>query len=133
MPNLESKEFDIVTLNKKIPMHIHKDGMLSECYNTKQALIINDVTQSFLYKEKRDNFLEYSIKDLLLAPVLDDTPQKKVLAILWASIPEGSWNQYTQKDLDYMTKFSIFIKKFLQEKDFISQDNVTDAGVTDCM
>ena len=133
LPKLESKEFEIITLDKKIPMNINKEGIVSECYHTKQPLIVNDVTQSFLYKEKHDNFLEYPIKDLLVVPVLDDSAQKNVLAILWAAIPKGSWNQYTQKDLDYMARFSIFIKRFLQQKELAPKDDVSDAGFLDCM
>ena len=118
LAKLKSKEFEVITLDKKIPMNIDKEGIISECYHTKQPLIVNDVTQGFLYKEKYDNFLGYSIKDLLVVPVLDDSAQKNILAILWAAIPKGSWNQYTQKDIDYMARFSIFIKRFLQQKEF---------------
>ncbi len=133
LSNLESKEFEVMTLNKKIPMNIDKEGIVSECYHTKQPLIVNDVTRSFLYKKKQDNFLEYPIKDLLVVPVMDDTPQKNILAILWAPILKGSWNQYTQIDLDYMERFSIFIKRFLQQKKLVDTENETDVGFTDCM
>jgi GAF domain-containing protein len=133
LPKLETKEFEVITLNKKIPMNIDKESIISECYHTKQALIVNDVAQSFLYKEKRDNFLEYTIKDLLVVPVLDDSAQKNILAILWAAIPVGSWNQYTQKDLDYMARFSIFIKRFLQQKELVAKEDIADAGFLDCM
>ncbi len=128
LPKLESNEFKIITLNKSRPINMNKESIISECYRTKQPLIVNDVKESFLYKEKYDNFSEHSIKDLLVIPVLDDSAQKNILAILWASIPIGSWNQYTQKDLDYMTRFSIFIKRFLQQKKFTPEDNVADAG-----
>lgn len=133
LPKLESKEFEIITLDKKIPMKIDKESVISECYNTKQPLIVNDVTQSFLYKEKYDSFLEFEIKDLLVVPVLDDSAQKDILAILWAAIPKGSWNQYTQKDLEYMARFSIFIKRFLQQKELVDKEDVSDAGFADCM
>jgi len=134
LPRVETQEFEIVTLNKTIPMNLEGESVISECYNTKQALIINDITRSFLYNEKYDNFMNYDLKDLLLVPIVDDTPQKNVLAIMWAAITKGSWNQYTQKDLSYMSRFSIFIKRFLQEKDIIeSKDEKEDASFLDCM
>ncbi len=132
-PKFESEEFEIISIDKTIPMNIDKDGIISECYHKKQPLMVNDVTKSFLYKVKYDNILENGIKDLLVAPILDDSAQKNILAILWASIPLGSWNQYTQKDLDYMTRFSVFIKRFLQEKELISTECSEDSGYTDCM
>ena len=129
----DSQEFEIVTLDKTIPMDIKKESILSECYKTKQPLIINDATRSFLYREKTDNFLNLDIKDLLLVPIMDDSSEKNVLAIIWAAITIGSWNQYTPRDLDYMTRFSIFFKRFLQGKDIVSSGNVEDAGFLDCM
>jgi len=129
----ESKEFEIVTLDKNIPMDINKESILSECYKTKQPLMINDVTRSFLYREKTDNFLNLELKSLLLIPIVDDSSEKNVLAIMWAAITSGSWNQYTQKDLDYMTRFSIFIKRFLQEKDIVANESNEDGGFVDCM
>ena len=133
LPVLENKEFEVVTLGKNIPMEIDKKGVISECYTTKQPLIVNDVTESFLYKAKYDNFLEVEIKDLLVVPILDDSSEKNVLAILWAAIPKGSWNQYTQKDIDFMARFSIFIKRFLQEEGSVPIHTVLDAGFTDCI
>ncbi|WP_457747904.1 ATP-binding protein [Sulfurimonas sp.] len=134
LPKHDTKEFEIVTLGKNIPMHLEKESVISECYNTKQPLIVNDITRSFLYNEKYDNFMNYELKDLLLIPIVDDTPQKNVLAVMWAAITKGSWNQYTQKDLSYMTRFSIFIKRFLQEKDLIeTKEEKEDASFLDCM
>ena len=129
----ESKEFEIVSLDKNIPMDIDKESILSECYNTKQPLMINDATRSFLYIEQIDNFLNLELKDLMLIPIVDDSNEKNVLAIMWSSITKGSWNQYTQKDLDYMLRFSIFIKRFLQEKEMVPNENNKDAGFVDCM
>jgi len=129
----EEKEFEIITLNKRIPMDLRKESVLNECFKTKQPLIVNDATRSFLYHEKSDNFLNLEIKDLLLVPIVDDSSEKNVLAIMWAAITKGSWNQYTQKDLDYMTRFSIFIKRFLQDKEFVPTEEGEDAGFLDCM
>ncbi len=129
----ESQEFEIVTLDKTIPINIKKESVLSECYKTKQPLLLNDATRSFLYHKKIDNFLDLDIKDLLLIPIVDDSSEKNVLAIIWVAITNGSWNQYTQKDIDYMTRFSIFFKRFLQGKELVSAENVEDTGFLDCM
>jgi signal transduction histidine kinase/ActR/RegA family two-component response regulator len=129
----EEKEFEILTRSQSIPFDIKKESILTECYTTKQPLLVNDVTRSFLYHEDIDNFLHLELKDLLLIPIVDDSPEKKVLAIIWSAITQGSWNQYTQKDLEYMIRFSMFIKHFLQEKEFIPQEKHESAGFHDCM
>jgi signal transduction histidine kinase/ActR/RegA family two-component response regulator len=134
LPKHETKEFEVITLDKSIPMRLDEESVITECYKTKQSLIINDVVRSFLYNEKFDNFMNYELKDLLLIPVVDDTEEKNVLAIMWAAITKGNWNQYTQKDLNYMTRFSIFIKRFLQEKNLIeTKEKKDDASFLDCM
>jgi len=133
LPKEESQEFEIITLDKSIPMDLAKESILSECYKTKQPLMINDVTRSFVYREKTDNFLNIELKDLLLIPIVDDSSEKDVLAIIWAATTLGSWNQYTQKDIDYMTRFSIFFKRFIQGKDIVSTEKTEDAGFLDCM
>ncbi len=133
IPKYDTNEFKIVTLDKTIPMALESESILTECFNTKQPLIVNDATRSFLYNEKNDNFLNLEIKDLLLIPITDDTSEKKVLAIMWTTVLKGSWNQYTQKDLTYMTRFSIFIKRFLQNKDLIITETKEDGSFLDCM
>jgi len=134
LPNEEESSFEVVTLQKSIPMNLKSESLLSECYKTKQPLIVNDVTRSFLYNEEYDNFLNCELKDLMLIPIVDDSPQKNVLALMWAAITKGSWNQYTQKDLNYMSRFSIFIKRFLQDQELISEDESKDErGFLDCM
>ena len=133
LPKLESKEFEIITLGKNIAIDFNQESILSECYKTKQPLMINDVTRSFVYREKIDNFLNLDVKDLLLIPIVDDSSEKEVLAIIWATITGGSWNQYTQKDIDYMTRFSIFFKRFIQGKNIVSIEHKEDAGFLDCM
>jgi signal transduction histidine kinase/ActR/RegA family two-component response regulator len=129
----EEKEFEILTRSQSIPFDIKKESILTECYTTRQPLLVNDVTRSFLYHEDIDNFLHLELKDLLLIPIVDDSPEKKVLAIIWSAITQGSWNQYTQKDLEYMIRFSMFIKHFLQGKEFIPQEKHENAGFHDCM
>jgi len=118
----DTQEFEIVTQNKTIPMNLKIESILSECYTTKQPLIVNDATRSFLYSKKVDNFFNLEVKDLLLIPVIDDSKDKNVLAIVWAAIPAGSWNQFTQKDLNYMTRFYVFIKRFLHKKELITNE-----------
>ncbi|MEN8303733.1 MAG: ATP-binding protein [Campylobacterota bacterium] len=129
----DTKEYELVTLNKKIPMNLDVDSILSECYKTKQPLLVNDATRSFLFNEKDDNFLKCDIEDLLLVPILDDSSEKNVLAIIWSTITKGGWNQYTQKDVNYMVRFSIFFKSFLQEQKPVITDTSSDTSFLDCI
>ncbi len=129
----DTQEFEIVTLNKKIPMNLKIDSVLSECYKTKQPLLVNDATRSFLYNKKNDNFLNYDIENLLLIPIFDDSSEKNVLAIIWSATTKGNWSQYTQKDVNYMVRFSIFFKRFLQEEESVTKDNLHDAPFLDCI
>lgn len=131
--NQDKNIFDLLTYDKRIPIDIKSEGVLYECYRTKQPLMVNDVTRSFLYKQKKDNILNVNLKDLLLVPIIDDSKDKNVLAIIWAAIEEGSWNQYTQKDLEYMRRFSIFLKRFLQGKEMVVQEDSQNTGFLDCM
>lgn len=121
-----------VTQNLDIPLNPRHENILMECYNTKQSLMINDATRSFLYREKIDNFLGIELKDLLLIPVIDDSAERNVLAILWTAIRKGSWNQYTQKDLDYMTRFAMLTKRFLLDEHPATIDDVAELNMEAC-
>ena len=129
----DTQEYEVVSLNKTIPMNLKIDSVLSECYKTKQPLLVNDATRSFLYNKIHDNFLNCDLENLLLIPILDDSSEKNVLAIIWSATLKGGWNQYTQKDVNYMTRFSIFFKRFLQEKEAINDDGMHDAPFLDCI
>ena len=130
--NDNKKSFETVTLDKQVSIDLKKDSILSECYKTKQPFIVNDVTRSFLYRKKIDNFLDCEIKDLLLIPVIDDSADKNVIAIIWAAITLGEWNQYTQKDIDYMIRFALFIKRFLYEGGR-DKERIFENDFSDCM
>ena len=130
--NDNKKSLDTVTLDKQISIDLKKESILSECYQSKQPLIVNDVTRSFLYREKIDNFLDCQIKDLLLIPIVDDSADKNVMAIIWAAITKGEWNQYTQKDIDYMLRFTLFIKRFLYEGGR-DKEHMVEHVFSDCM
>ena len=131
--NQKKNVYELPTCKKTIPIDTTLESMLSECYKTKQPLILNDVTRSFLYNKKQDNLLNLDLKDLLLVPIIDDSKDKNILAIIWAATKEGNWNQYTQKDLEYMTRFSMFLKIFFKEKDMVSEVNTEDTSFLDCM
>jgi len=127
----EKKEFSVLTRGDVLPFY-EGESLLMEAYRTKQPLLINDVTRSFLYKEEIDNFLGMEIKDLMLVPVVDESDERKVVAILWAAIPAGSWNQYTQKDLDYMSRFAMLSKRFLIDQDPMSSESVMEMNMEEC-
>ncbi len=129
--NSDTKEFEIPTHDKTVPFNIKQDSILSECYKSKQALFVNDITRSLIYNKKIDNFLNLNLKNLLLIPILDDSNERNILAIMWMAILSDSWNQYTQKDLEYMTRFSIFIKRFLHENSLVDDDCVDDTNFLD--
>lgn len=129
----DTQEYKIVSLDKTIPMNLEVDSILSECYKTKQPLLVNDATRSFLYNEKKDNFLNYDIENILLIPILDDSSEKNVLAIIWSVTTKGNWSQYTQKDVNYMVRFSIFFKRYLQEKELVNDEGIDDAPFLDCI
>ena len=129
----ENQTVHIPTLQKNIPVNFSEESILSECYTTGQPLLVNDATRSFLYHEKIDNFLDIEIKDLLLIPIIDDSAKKHVMAIIWASTLKGNWNQFTQKDLDYMSRFSILVKHFLLGGKEVSENTDKDPGLQDCM
>jgi len=128
----DEKVFHAVTQDLDIPLNPSHENILMECYNTKQSLMVNDVTRSFLYREKIDNFLGIELKDLLLIPVIDNSEERNVLAILWTAITKGSWNQYTQKDLDYMTRFAMLTKRFLLKEHPATSQEVAELNMEEC-
>ena len=128
----EEKIFHAVTQKQDIPLNPKQENVLMECYNTKQSLMINDATRSFLYREKIDNFLGIELKDLMLVPVFNDSKERNVLAILWSAIPKGSWNQYTQKDLDFMTHFAMRTKRFLLNEHPAGVDEIAELNRREC-
>jgi signal transduction histidine kinase/ActR/RegA family two-component response regulator len=105
----DERSFFIPSKMVKIPMEEGEDSLLIETYRSKNSLLVNDVKKSFLYNPKIDNiFDDTDLKSLMLVPVVE---KGEVVAILWAAIPSQSWDIFTQKDLDYLTRFSMMIKK----------------------
>ena len=132
LPQLNTNEFYVIDLDKKIPLTTEENSILSECYNRKQPLIVNDVKKSFLYNEKHDNFIGCEIKDILVMPIL--SKDRDVLAILWAATTRKRLNQYTQKHIDRMSKLSVYIKNFIEGKTAISSlyTKELEDSLTDC-
>ncbi len=104
----------ILSTGEVVPRHPHHKGILSEVFQTKQAFILNDVHQSFLYQDTYDNITQTPITNLMVIPILSPRSSHEILAILWAAIPKGDLNQYTQLDLSYMTRFSTLIARLFQ-------------------
>ncbi len=130
--NPEDQIFQLVNDERTIPIRPEIESILMETYRSKQSLFINDVTRSFLYNDKIDNFLNLPLKDMMLIPIIDNTIEKNVLAILWTAITSGSWNQYTQKDLDYMTRFAMFTKRFLLNENPKSTGEILELNTEVC-
>jgi len=126
---LKEQVFQSVTGEMTIPMQPEKESILMETYRSKQSLLINDVTRSFLYNKEIDNFLNLPLKDMMLIPIIDESKKKNVVAVLWTAITSGSWNQYTQKDLDYMTRFAMFTKRFLLNQNPKSAEEIMGLNV----
>ena len=66
-------------------------------------------------------------------PVVGDRADQEVLALIWASIPKGNINQYTQKDLEYMSRFSNLVKNYLQNRGEAAKDLSLDLSMADCI
>ncbi len=127
----ENNIFEIASHNKSIPIH-EEGGVISESLNSRQPFIINDVANSFLYQEEADNIFDYPLKDLMIIPFVESKADQNIVALLWAGIPEKSWNQYTQKDLDYMVRFTLYMKKFLPQSPSPVKKK-SDVSIPDCM
>ena len=68
----------------------------------------------------------------MVVPILNDKSNNDVLGIIWAAIPKGDLNQYTQKDIDYISRFSSFVKKFLLDNGNISENTSLKTDLLDC-
>ena len=109
------KILETVTLEKNITIDISSsESMLRKCYHTKEALFSNDIVRDTDYNKEIDNFLAYSLKNLLVVPLQNE--EKEILGLIWAGIPQKDWNQYMQSDVKYMMQFSTLNKKMLQKE-----------------
>ncbi len=125
IPSSSSDEIVLSAFDQKftIKANIQEDSSILQAYKSKQPLIINDVSRSFLYNPEFDNFNDLPVKNLLLIPIVDKGEGKSVLAILCAVMTKGNFNLYTQKDLDYMIKFSILMRKLFDKKSSGANDD----------
>ena len=101
---------------------IHDTSIIIEALRNQQPLIANDIQISFIYNRKIDNLIidsDQKLKDLLIVPVIE--PEKnEIVAMIWAATYPHNLNQFIQKDMDYMIRFSPIIRKILKKNTLIA-------------
>jgi len=109
----EKHRLTTVSLEKNIYLDISFKSMLSKCIQTKKAQFSNDIDRDTLYNEEIDNFLNYTLKNLLLIPLY--TEDRQILGIIWAAIPQKNLNQYMQSDINHLEKISTLSHSILEQ------------------
>ncbi|SFV64499.1 Sensory transduction histidine kinase [hydrothermal vent metagenome] len=117
MPLIES-ESKTYSLNDK--------GILSQCYQSHQPLLVNDIHRSLLFNEGIDCLDKEDIYKILVVPVLNNNVDKNMLGIVWIGIDKG-FQQFIQQDIDNLVRFTNATKRFLFESDSLSSDDNKDS------
>jgi len=109
----------------KLDISNSKESAIQECCKTKNAIVIQDVSRSFIFNQDIDNFANLNIKSLMLVPLIDSQSQE-VIGIIWAGILKGNINQYTQEDLNYMKRLAKLASRYLMIAKKSSKENSID-------
>lgn len=88
---------------------LDQSGILSQCYESHQALFINDIERSLLFNEKVDSLNEKSIAKVLIIPILSDSEKKEVMGMLWIGVGKG-FQQFIKADIDKLVQFATATK-----------------------
>lgn len=106
---------------------LDEGGILSQCYEFQQPLIVNDIQRSLIYNQKIDNLDIKSVSKILVLPVVENRKEKNIIGIIWIGIDKG-FQQFIQQDIDNLVRFSNIIKHKL----FFSADNIEDNSLAAC-
>ncbi|MEA3492337.1 MAG: ATP-binding protein [Campylobacterota bacterium] len=98
------------------PYAIDDRGVLAQCYESHQPLIINDIERSLLYNSQIDSLGREDIYKVLVVPVLDSDASKNILGVVWVGIERG-FKQFIQKDVDQLVQFTNAVASQLFDHD----------------
>ncbi len=94
-------------------------------FNTRMPLIINDVTNSFLYNKHIDNPFKFKVENIALVPLYKDTCGTCMLGCLMMYQQPGSKKIFYKKDLESIEKqVGILALKSDQEEDLATKSLV---------
>ncbi len=91
-------------------------GILAQCYESHQPLIINDIDRSLLYNSEVDSLDRKGVYKVLVVPILDSDVSKDILGIIWVGIHKG-FKQFIQKDVDQLVQFTNAVTSRLFSRD----------------
>ena len=101
------------TLSKEtLYFPLDKGGVLCQCYESHQPLLINDIDRSLLYNADVDGLNKKNIMKILVVPILDNNTEKSTLGMIWIGINQG-YKQFIQKDIDELLRFANASKSYL--------------------
>ena len=119
--SIEAVESNIITFP------LDKEGIISQCYEFKQPLIVNDLKRSLLYNKDVDNLGMTHIEEILVVPVIENREPKNVIGIIWVGIDKG-YQQFIQQDIENLVRFSNITK----DKLFFGSNNIEDNSLAAC-
>ena len=105
---------------------LNEKGIISQCYQSHQPLLVNDIQRSLLYNENIDNLNKENIYKILVVPILDNSENNNILGMVWIGIEKG-FQQFIQKDIDNLVKFMAAVKSFLFDNRSSSSDSSKDS------
>lgn len=121
--SIDSDNNRVFTIEKvdsdTIAYHLDEGGILSQCYEFHQPLIVNDINRSLAYNKKIDSLGIESVQKILVLPVMEQKELNDIIGIIWIGIDKG-FQQFIQQDIDNLTRFSNIIKNKL----FFGSNNI---------
>lgn len=102
--NVVSKQIDIPISDKS-----NVEGILFECFYSKEPYIATHARRNSFYRKNIDNFINAKINDILVMPILDHNDKKDIIAIVWIATTDTNKNPFSQNDIDYIKIFSTLI------------------------
>ena len=99
-----AKEVQLIFPDKIQAITIENNSILSDCYRNQKAFYTNDIDREKNYNAAVDNFISEKMQKILYVPLVSFG---RVTAIIMAGIPYKDWNQFTQRDIDYIERLEI--------------------------
>ncbi len=111
---IDNKKHIATTMNttagtESLVYPLEEKGILSQCYESHQPLLVNDIERSLLYNKNIDCLGKENIHKILIVPILDTSAEKNIVGMIWIGITKG-YQQFIQQDIDDMVYFTNRIK-----------------------
>jgi signal transduction histidine kinase/ActR/RegA family two-component response regulator len=107
-------------------------SILNESISRGHPLIANNLESSFIYSEEIDNLSDKYIKDIMVVPISSGEGNRPT-SLIWIATDGGNWYQFTQKDLDFVVRYSNLIGRFSKIQKSEDDSSYQDEKLQNCL